>query len=235
MAKNGLFRKGGVYMQGKSALIIGASGLVGGELLEQVLNRKEYTKVTILTRKHLAVKHPKLKQYVVNFDVLPQYKDHFKVDHVFCCLGTTMKTAKSQDAFKKVDLEYPLQSAKLAKEGQASSFLMVSSMGADVSSKIFYNQVKGAAERAVNELQLPSLHIFRPSLLLGERKEFRIGERIATMTTKILFFIWKGPLHKFKPIEAAAVAKAMIVAASHPSLGTHIYESSKIAALAAGK
>ncbi len=222
-------------MQGKSALIIGASGLIGGELLKQVLSQTDYTKVTILTRKHLEVKHPKMKQFVVNFDVLPQYKDHFKVDHVFCCLGTTMKTAKSQEAFKKVDLEYPLQAAKLAKEGQAGAFLMVSAMGADVSSKIFYNQVKGAAERGVNELRLPSLHIFRPSLLLGDRKEFRAGERIATMATKVLFFIWKGPLRKYKPIEAAAVAKAMVLAATHPSLGTHIYESGKIAALAAGK
>ncbi|HEY0829236.1 MAG TPA: oxidoreductase [Bacilli bacterium] len=222
-------------MQGKSALIIGASGFIGGELLKQVLNQTHYTKVTILTRKHLEVKHPKLKQYVVNFDVLPQYKDHFKVDHVFCCLGTTMKTAKSRAAFKKVDLEYPLQSAKLAKEGQAGTFLMVSAMGADVSSKIFYNQVKGAAERAINELRLPSLHIFRPSLLLGDRQEFRVAERIAAMATKVLFFIWKGPLEKYKPIEAAAVARAMMLVARHPSPGTHIHESSKIAALAAGK
>ncbi|HBV88599.1 MAG TPA: oxidoreductase [Desulfosporosinus sp.] len=215
-------------MVGKSALLVGASGLVGGELLNCLLNGTEYSRVLIFVRKPTGLKHLKLEEHLIEFNNLPYYKEFFEVNDVFCCLGTTIKKAKSQAAFKKVDVEYPLELAKLAKEMKVEKFLVISSMGANPKSPVFYSRMKGLLEEELKMISIKSLHIFRPSLLLGDRKEFRIGESISAYLTKGISFIFIGPLKKYKPIDAKRVAKGMYKAAQSRSEGIFTYLSNEI-------
>lgn len=215
-------------MVGKSALLVGASGLVGSELLNCLLNGTEYSRVLIFVRKPTGLKHPKLEERLIEFKNLPRYKEFFEVNDVFCCLGTTIRKAKSQAAFKKVDVEYPLELAKLAKEMKVEKFLVISSMGANPKSRVFYSRMKGLLEQELKEISIKSLHIFRPSLLLGNRKEFRIGESISASLTKGISFVFVGPLKKYKPIDAKTVAKGMYKAAQSTSEGIFTYLSDEI-------
>ena len=216
-------------MQTKTALIAGANGLVGSHLLQILLAAPEYDKVCILVRKPLGIAHAKLTEAVINFDEMEQYKDLFKVNDVFCCLGTTIKKAGSQQAFKRVDVEYPLDMAVLAKEMKADRFLIVSSMGANPTSKIFYSRMKGLLEQTLRLSGLQSLFIFRPSLLLGNRKEHRTGEKAASIIMKGLGFLFVGKLRKYKAIPAKTVASAMYKAAQEMAEGVHVYPSDEIA------
>ncbi|ASS74792.1 oxidoreductase [Tumebacillus algifaecis] len=219
-------------MSTKSALLVGASGLVGGELLTQLLHSDSYQKVTLFVRKPLPQSHPKLEQVVVDFDNLPTYSEHIHVSDLFCCLGTTIKTAKTKEAFRKVDYEYPLELARLAKTHGVEKYLIISSIGANAKSSFFYNQVKGQIESDLRTLDLPSLHIFRPSILLGDRKEFRLGEQFGTVMSKSL-----TPLlpRKYRPIHGRTVAAAMLQTALAGPGGVHIYESDRIATLGAAR
>lgn len=216
-------------MVGKSALLVGASGLVGSELLSCLLISQEYSKVIVLVRKSLGLNHAKLEERVIDFEELALYKDCFKVEDVFCCLGTTIKKAGSQEAFKKVDVDYPLEVARLAKEMQAEKFLIISSMGANPNSAVFYSRMKGLLEQKLTEIGIKSLYIFRPSLLIGDRKEFRMGEAVSALFTKGLSFLFMGPLKKYKPITANAVASGMCRAAQNKAEGIHTYISHEIA------
>jgi len=217
----------------RTALLLGASGLIGGYCLELLLADPDYTQVTILVRQPLPTSHPKLTQRIVNFDRLNEAADAFQVQDVFCCLGTTIKTAGSQEAFRKVDFNYPTESVRLALQQGATQFLLVSSLGADAKSSVFYSRTKGEVERAVAASDLCSVQIFRPSLLLGQRTEVRTGERIAETVSRAISFLLLGPLRKYRPIEARAVAAAMIVIAKRQPTGIHIYESDRIAQIAA--
>jgi uncharacterized protein YbjT (DUF2867 family) len=212
----------------KSALIAGSTGLVGSELLQYILDRTAYEKVKLFVRRPLTIKHPKLEQIVVDFDHLDQYKENFQVDDVYCCLGTTIKKAKTKEAFQKVDQAYPLELARLSAESGVQKFLIISSMGADPKSSIFYSRVKGQVEAELQRLNLTSLHIFRPSLLLGERQEFRLGEKVAEVLAPIYSFALVGAMRKYKPIQAKDVAFAMYLTAQKPLTGTFIYESDQI-------
>lgn len=215
-------------MEGKSALLVGASGLVGGELLRLLLHDEEYNKVIVLGRRSLNLKHPKLDEIIVDFEHLDQYKESIRVDEVFCCLGTTIKKAKSKEAFKKVDVDYVLGLARIAKEMKVEKFLIVSSMGANQQSAIFYSKMKGLVEESLKEIGFNSLHIFRPSLLLGQRKEVRSGEIAAAFLSKGLSFLLVGRLRKYKPIQAKVVAKGMYNAAQSTNGGYHTYMSDEI-------
>jgi uncharacterized protein YbjT (DUF2867 family) len=215
-------------MGSRTALLVGATGLVGNELMELLLNQPGYDLVKVFTRRSLRKNHPKLEEIVVDFDQLYQYKQHFNVDAVYCCLGTTIKKAGSQDAFRKVDYQYPIELAKLAKEADVENFLIITAMGADSNSKIFYNRVKGEVEKHLQRLQLPSLHIFRPSLLLGDRNEFRLGEKIGIILSPIFSWLLVGPLKKYKPIQAKNVAIAMLLIGQKQNRGIHIYSSHQI-------
>lgn len=212
----------------KSALLVGATGLVGTELLNVLLTESEYETVKVLTRRMSPLKHPKLEQIITDFDQLDQYQQHFHVDDVYCCLGTTIKTAGSQEAFTKVDYTYPLELAKLTKASGAKNFFIITAMGADKHSKFFYNRVKGEVEEALKKLGFSTLHIFRPSLLLGKRKEFRFGERIGVLFSPALTLLLVGPLKKYKPIHARDVAMAMYQASTIPESGCFTHESSEI-------
>jgi uncharacterized protein YbjT (DUF2867 family) len=212
----------------RTALLLGATGLVGGELLTLLLADPEYRQVTVLVRRNLPQTHPKLVQRVVDFKDLPKAADAYKVDDVFCCLGTTIKKAGSQEAFRVVDYTYPLESAKLAARQGAGQYLIITALGADAKSSVFYNRVKGEVEEAIGKLPLKSLHIFRPSLLLGNRQESRTGEKIAIAVMKPLGFLLAGPLKKYRGIQARTVALAMLRTAKQNLAGRHAYNSDVI-------
>lgn len=217
---------------GKSALLVGATGLVGSEVVKILLHSTKYQSVTVLTRRLLPLKHPKLEQIITDFDQLDQYKQHVRVDDVYCCLGTTIKTAGSQEAFKKVDFTYPLELAQLTKTAGAQNFFIITAMGADPNSKVFYNRVKGEVEAELKKIGFATLHIFRPSLLLGERKEFRLGEKIGVILSPVLSFLMVGSFKKYKPIHAKDVAMAMYQASQRTESGSFTHESDEIYRLA---
>lgn len=212
----------------KTALLLGATGLVGTELLHILLKAPQYAKVIILTRKRMKMESPKLEQIIVDFDQLSNYKEYFHVNDVYCCLGTTIKKAGAKDAFRKVDYEYPVTAARLAKECQVEKFLIITAMGANPNTKIFYNRVKGEVEETIKSIGIPSLHFFRPSLLLGDRKEFRFGEKLASVLSPIYSFLLVGTLRQYKPIQARDVALAMYKTSMESATGTHTYLSNQI-------
>ncbi len=202
------------------ALVIGATGLVGKTLTQQLLDSNYYTSVRVLVRRKTFTSHPKLHEVVVDFDSLA---DCFCVaDHVFCTLGTTIKRAGSKQAFRKVDFEYPLTFAKKCLQGGSRVFCLVTAMGADSKSLIFYNQVKGNIEDAVTELPIPQIGIFRPSMLLGNREEHRLGESIGQRVMEIFDFLIPA---KYKAISVDKVARAMVLFAQQQQLGVTIVES----------
>ena len=206
----------------RTALIAGATGLIGKQLLQLLLDDPSYGKVKAITRKPLALEHPKLENLVIDFSGLSERAIDLKSDDVFCCLGTTIRIAKTKEAFRKVDFEYPLELARITKEQGALQYLLVSALGADKNSGIFYNKVKGEVEEAITNIGFSSLHIFRPSLLLGEREEKRAGEGAATVFFKLFGFLIPS---KYKAIDSAKVAKAMLHAAKSNATSLHIVES----------
>ena len=212
----------------RTALVAGGSGLVGGLLLRQLLEDADYDRVTALTRRTLALTHKKLVQRVVDFDRLAEVSDFPRVHDVFCCLGTTIKQAGSQEAFRKVDLTYVAELGRMAVRHRASQFLLVTAIGSDPGSRVFYNRVKGDAEEAVRRLQFDGIQIFRPSLLLGARTQNRPAERIAMVLSPLVGWMLVGSLARYRPIKAATVARAMVRIAREARRGTHVYESDTI-------
>ena len=217
----------------RTALIAGATGLVGHHLLQDLLHSNRYTKVYVLTRRELPTQHPKLEQLVIDYDKLAEKTDWVEAQDVFCCLGTTMKKAGSKEEFRKVDYTYPFNLAKLSAEHGASQFVLVSAMGANQRSLFFYNRVKGEVESAISEIsQYTTIHILRPSLLLGDRNENRTGEKIGSVAMRILRPILVGPFKNIRPIKAKTVAKAMLKAVESGARGVQLYTSSQIKLLA---
>ncbi len=196
----------------KTALILGASGLVGKEVLNQALEDPIYSKIKILVRSPLRITHPKLEEIVIDFAKLEQHENLFAVDHIYCCLGTTIKKAKTKEFFRYVDYELPLLAARLAK-GKSEKFLVISALGANPNSPFFYNKTKGELERDLISLHLNNLIILRPSLLLGEREEYRPMEVIAGKIMKVINPLFQGPLKKYAPVKASYVAECMLSAA----------------------
>jgi uncharacterized protein YbjT (DUF2867 family) len=205
------------------ALIAGATGLVGGECLKRLAADDGVSQVRVLARRPLPVegRGPRVKELRTQFDDLADHPEWFKVDWVFCALGTTMKTAGSREAFRRVDFDYPLAIARAARNRGASHFLLVSAMGASPRSPIFYNRVKGELEDAVQELGFASLTIARPSLLLGDRQEWRAGEEIAKR------FGWLFPSGS-RPVQASQVALALVRAAHRGVRGTRFLENREL-------
>ncbi|WP_033017670.1 oxidoreductase [Geobacillus sp. FSL W8-0032] len=216
-------------LERRTALLLGASGLVGGEVLKLLLQSDVYRQVTVLVRTPLPIKHEKLQQVVADFAQLESYERYFAVDDVFCCLGTTRKKAKTKQRFIQVDYEYTLRAAALAEKRRVKSFLTISSVGADPCSPFFYQRVKGEMEEALQRLSIPSLHIFRPSLLVGKRREFRLGEALAGWLFGRLPFLFVGKWKKYKPIDAHELALAMFYRALSAADGVHIYECDELA------
>jgi uncharacterized protein YbjT (DUF2867 family) len=212
----------------RNALIFGATGLVGNSLLSQLLADDQYEKVVTITRKSIENKHPKLIQLLLDFDSIDLLKLDLQVNDVFCALGTTIKTAGSQEAFYKVDYTFVVNIAKWSAANGVQRLLIVSAMGANAKSRIFYNRVKGEMEIAVSQLNIPQICVFRPSLLLGDRKEKRGGEKIAQAVIGTLGFLFTGSLLKYRGINADVVAKSMIQAANEDLKGFTVFESGEM-------
>lgn len=212
----------------KTALIAGASGLVGSYCLQLLLQSERYAKVIAIGRRPLPRQHPKLEQLTVDFDRLDNYRHSLIADDIYCCLGTTIRQAGSKEKFSLVDLTYVKQLAAITSANFASQFLVVSSLGADPASPIFYSRVKGQMEKAVKPMPFLAVHIFQPSLLLGERPQKRFGEQLAQAVMPRLNFLLQGPLKKYRPVRAEMVAAAMLQAARQDGAGVCIHTSDKI-------
>lgn len=212
-------------MEQRTALILGASGLTGQVLLQLLLVDPLYRSVTIYVRKRVRIDHPKLIQLVVDYEKLDTA---IEADDVFCCLGTTIKKAGTQAAFRQVDLVYPEKAAALQKAGGSKRFLLISAVGADMDSSIFYSKIKGQVEKAIEALNFSGTYIFRPSLIMGERAERRVGEKIAMSIAKIIGPLLVGPFKKYQPVSALSIAKAMQHAAHHYDEGVHYISSDEI-------
>ena len=205
-------------MEQKSALIIGASGLIGAEVLKLCLASDMYHKVIAPVRSSLGIDHDKLDERIIDFDN-PLIEELFPVDHVYCCLGTTIKVAGSQANFRQVDYAYPLAFAKAAKAWNASVYSVVTAAGANANSRIFYNRVKGELESALQALDLKTTLVFQPSLLLGQRSEFRLGEKIAIYFAKLTAKITPS---SFRAIHSKQVAKCMLKETCSAATGYNI-------------
>ena len=208
-------------------MITGASGLTGRCLTDLLLEENYYDKVKIVVRKRIEMEHPRLEQIVCDFEQLPEEK--LVADDCFCCLGTTIKKAGSKEAFEKVDYHYPLEFAQIALKNGATQFAIITAIGADSNSAIFYSRVKGNVEKALMDLHFPNLMIFRPSLLLGDRSEKRTAERIGIVLARVV-----NPLipRRYRGIEACQVAKAMCEMAKKGLRGVQIVESKEIELMA---
>ncbi len=220
-----------------SALIVGATGLVGGKLLEKLLAASEYAVVRALVRRPCAIRHSKLEIHQVDFERPEDWEPTLEAAHVFCCLGTTLKKAGSQQAFRHVDHDLPLDIARRARRRGATGLFVISALGADPRSAVFYNRVKGELERDLQALEYPTLGVFRPSLLSGERREQRLSERLAVMAASAVTPMLAGSLRRYRVISADDVAQGMLTVGkaalgSRDPLGFAIYESDAIAKLA---
>ncbi|MDI1336282.1 MAG: oxidoreductase [Lacunisphaera sp.] len=193
-----------------TALIAGATGLVGGQLLRQLLDAPEYDRVIALGRRPVDVAHPKLVQVAADFAALEKVTADLRCDDAFCCLGTTSKKAGSQAAYRAVDHAAVLAFAWAARRNGATRFFMVSSLGANARSRVFYNRVKGETEEALEVLGFRTLGIFRPSLLLGPRREFRLGERLGAALMWLAEPLLLAGLRKYRATQAEVVARAMV-------------------------
>lgn len=209
----------------KTAILAGTTGLIGAQVLELLLNEGRYDRVVALSRKPLGTNHPKLTNLVLNFDQLENYDSALKGDDVYCCLGTTMKQAGSKEAFQKVDFHYPVSLAAITARQGAQQFLLVTALGANAHSTIFYNRVKGEVEQAIGKIGFNALHIFHPSMLIGPRTEQRAGEKTAQQAMQ-----WMGFLipKKYKAIDSGRVARAMVAVARQDRKGTFVYESAEL-------
>ena len=216
-------------MATRKALIVGATGLVGGFCLQAILDDPNYSEIIAVVRKPILKTHRKLKTVVTKFENLHVELSSIHADDVYCCLGTTIKKAGSQEAFKEIDHALVVTVAELMKKQGAEQFLVISAMGAEKKSKVFYSRTKGEMEAALQELGYPCLRVIRPSLLLGPREEFRLGEKIGVVFTPILKPFLQGSLKKYRPVEAEKVAQFMVkVAHEEPISGIHVYESNVI-------
>lgn len=200
----------------KTAIVIGATGLVGSFITLKLLDDNRYAKVKVFVRNSLEVEHPKLEEHIVDFDKLDLWKDEVKGDELYSALGTTIKKAGSKDAQYKIDFTYQYKTAKAASENGVKSYLLVSSAGANYKSSNFYLHTKGNLDEKVQQLNFEKIRIFRPSILVGLRSEKRFGESIVIKIAGAITTIIPA-LKKYKPIEASLVAETMIKVANQNS------------------
>lgn len=212
----------------KTAIMIGATGLVGSNLTKKLLDDNRYNLVKIFVRKSTSITNPKLEEHVVDFDKLEIWKNDISGDELYSAVGTTIKKAGSKEAQYKIDFTYQYECAKAASENGVGKYLLVSSAGANLKSGNFYLRMKGELDEKVSELPFKQIYIFRPSILAGERKEKRRGEEIGTSAIKFFAQIIP-PLRKYRPIEASTVAESMIKTANQTNQSKHMtYELDQI-------
>ena len=214
----------------KIALLFGSSGLIGGHLLKKLIENNEYTNIKLFVRSEIKMKHQKLEIIKTDFNNLKNHKDDIKGNDCFFCIGTTKKNAPEKNEYRRIEYGIPTEIAKVAKLNSVNSFIYVSSISANPKSSSAYLKNKGDVEEELKKLNFPILGILRPSFLMGNRKEKRIGEKIGIFIFKIISPLFLGPLKKMKPIHSEKVAQAMIKVAGKYYKKT-IFESNEIVEL----
>ena len=214
----------------KTALLFGSSGLVGGHLLNELIQNDNYNKIKLFVRSVPETSNPKIEIIKTDFNNLKNHKEDIKGDDCFFCIGTTKQNSPNKNEYRRVELEVPKQVAQIAKSNSVNSFFFVSSGYADSKSSGDYLKFKGEVEEELKRLDFSKLGIMRPSFILGDRKEKRVGEKIGIFLFKLLSPLLLGPLKKMRPIHSKTVAKAMIRAANE-NLEKNIFESNEIAEL----
>ncbi|WP_274476379.1 NAD(P)H-binding protein [Mangrovimonas aestuarii] len=207
---------------GKTAIILGATGLTGKLLLHRLLKDERYSKIMLFSRSTCGISNPKLEEHLIDVFSLKDYQDIFKGDVVFCCVGTTKVKTPDKETYVKIDYGIPVDSAELCKANNINTFIVVSALGANKNSNIFYNRTKGRMEEAVLGLQIPNTYILQPSLITGDRQESRFGESLAKFVMKIFNPLLVGSLKTYKSIGAKTIANCMVW------LNNHDYESGRI-------
>lgn len=216
-------------MSGLTAILAGATGLVGGECLKRLLDAAQYERVIVLARRDPgeAARHPKVRPAIIEFEHLGGLRKSLKADHVFCALGTTIRKAGSKSKFREVDFEYPLRLAQITRMNGARHFSIASALGASKSSPFFYSRVKGEVEQGLRGMDWPSLAIFRPSVIAGQRAESRPLERLGEHMLRFAPATWR-------PVAASDIAAAMVATAIECPPGVTVIESRDIHAAARG-
>jgi len=203
-----------LYLLEKTAIILGATGLTGSLLLDLLLEDARYKTIKVFTRTPLAFKHSKIVNFTGDLLALENFEKDFLADEVFCCIGTTAKKTPDKELYRKIDFGIPVKAAQLCKKNAIATFVVVSSLGADPHSSIFYSRTKGEMEEAVLAVKLRNTFILRPSLILGDRKEERMAESLASSFFKITGPLLIGPLKKYAPNKATDIAMAMLAVAN---------------------
>lgn len=206
----------------KSAIILGATGLTGGQLLHELLEDPRYDTIKIFSRSPSEVRHSKLKEYLGDLLSLSNFKSDFKADEVYCCIGTTKSKTPNKERYRSIDYGIPVAAAELCKENDISTFLVISALGADAKSAIFYNRIKGEMEEAVLERGIAHTYILQPSIIEGKRDERRLGEWIAKKLFSVFNLFLLGPLKKYRSIQSLTIARAMIWLANNDYSKTRI-------------
>lgn len=215
-----------------TVLLTGATGLVGRHCLELLLKDPYFSKVTVITRRPLYQENSKLTEFITDFDRLGELNNEFTADIAICCLGSTLKDAGSREQFMKIDHDYPLRIAQAAHQGGSRHFLVVSAVGANKDSLFFYSRVKGLMQDRIKTIPYAAISIFQPSLIQGERKEFRVMEYLSLKVSHFFRFLFRGGLKKYEPTSAIDIARALCHAAKITTEGIHTYSSPQIKELA---
>ncbi|WP_313112735.1 NAD(P)H-binding protein [Aequorivita sediminis] len=192
----------------KTAIILGATGLTGGILLEKLLEDDTYDKIKLFSRSSVGINSPKIEEFIIDMFQLETHSETFKADVVFCCIGTTKSKTPNKDTYKKIDYGIPVAAAKLAKQNDIKTFIVISALGASENSNVFYNKTKGEMQRDVLLQKIKNTYILQPSLIVGDRNESRFGENLAEVFMKVFGFLIPA---KYKMIEAETIAEAMRV------------------------
>jgi uncharacterized protein YbjT (DUF2867 family) len=218
-------------MAQKTATLVGATGLIGSQILQQLLEDPDFANIKVLVRRPIDIAHPKVKVVILNFADEAAYQAAIAgSDVVFCSVGTTLKQVNSDMvAYRKIDYDIPVNAARFCAATACPKFLLVSSIGADSQSRNFYLKLKGEVEEKVGSLDLPSVSIFRPSMLLGQRAEFRLGERIGQVLMGVLGFLIPA---QYKAIDVKTVARAMVAVAKKDTVGVQFYTYAEMMSLA---
>lgn len=194
----------------KTAIILGATGLTGGILLQHLLKDDRYERIKVFTRKTVGFDHPKLEEHIVDLFELEKVQQDFVADEIYCCVGSTKAKTPDLEVYRRVDYGIPLSAARLAKRNGINCLLIVSALGADPDSRFFYNRIKGEMERDVLQENLPQTYFFQPSLITGDRKEKRTFESLWKQVMKAGNYMLLGPFKKYRSISAQVIARAMI-------------------------
>lgn len=212
----------------KTAIILGATGLTGSILLKKLMNDQRYETIKLFSRKKIEGLPKKVTQYIGDVLTLQNFKEEFKADEVFCCIGTTAKKTPNKETYKKIDFGIPATAAKLSKENNINTFLVISALGANEKSAVFYNKTKGQMQQEVLKQNIANTFILQPSIIDGNRNETRIGEKIGLIIFKLIQPLFIGPLKKYKVIKAEEIAQAMLNLANTKTINKNFITSNYI-------